>query len=334
MLISDFKHGLFKYEVKDYYAILGVPISATPKEMRTQYMKLAYKLHPDTNLTNKEQKARTSEILSKVVNPAYKNLYKQNLRKECELIMSDIGHRLAPEMNKVTVSSDAAQKLLVEDDRRLKQIYQETVEKISKDLYQDFSKIPIKVGLLSELNLIYLVRQTQAELRKVTGGTYGSAPIMSSEGVINKATQTGASTQSSSKKTSNTQSSSTEQESEKKPLSRLDQLIISANRYIDTDNYEPAVFDLREAVKLEPNNAMVHALLGLVYLEQSNITYARIHINKAVSLDSKNIKAQDMKERLTQIERKQKKSSQGKTVKDKKGKEKKEAPKIFGIPLW
>lgn len=107
MLISDLKGGLFKYEVKDYYAILGLPISASPKDIRLRYLKLAYQLHPDTNQAEtRENREKASTILSKLVNPAYENLYKDKLRKECQLIFSEISMRLAPMAKEMTLSGE------------------------------------------------------------------------------------------------------------------------------------------------------------------------------------------------------------------------------------
>jgi len=37
---------------KDYYAVLGVSQSATPKEVTKAYRKLARELHPDANPDN------------------------------------------------------------------------------------------------------------------------------------------------------------------------------------------------------------------------------------------------------------------------------------------
>ena len=304
MLISDFKHGLFKYEVKDYYSILGVPISADPKTIRVRYLKLAYQLHPDTNrAATKEEKDQASNILSKIVNPAYENLYKDKLRKECELIFAEIAQRLAPDFDKIILTSEIAKKLLQEDDQKLAQKYQELIEQIRKDQYQDFNKVLVRVGLLSELNMIYLVRQKQQELSQVS--TVEQSSQSDSPAV------------------------------EKEPLTRLEKLILSAKKHIETVNYERALFDLREAVKLDANCAEAHALLGSVYLEQNNKTYGRIHINKAVSLDSSNPEVKKAQEKLDAIENKGKKAQAKASKKSKKGgKDKKESPKIFGIRLW
>ncbi len=335
MLISDLKGGLFKYEVKDYYAILGLPISATPKDIRLRYLKLAYQLHPDTNHSQTpEDREKGSNILSKLVNPAYENLYKDKLRKECQLIFSEITSRLAPIASEITLTGEISKKLF-QEEANLEKKYRELVEQLGKDQYHDLSKLSIKIAILSELNMIYLIRQNQGGLSKVMG-TSGrvESPITTSDAIITSVPNPTPVTEPT-----------VEVKEEKEPVSRLDKLINSAKNHVEQFNPEAAIFDLREAVKVDAKSAIAHAMLGSLYLEQNNLPYGRIHINKAVSLDKDD---PTVKKAVEELKKKEKKSGskteekkgesntadKGKSKDKKDNKGKKEPPKIFGIPLW
>jgi molecular chaperone DnaJ len=65
------------YLEKDYYAVLGVPKTATAEEIKKAYRKLARQYHPDTN-----QGDATKETKFKEVSEAYDVLSDGKRRKE------------------------------------------------------------------------------------------------------------------------------------------------------------------------------------------------------------------------------------------------------------
>jgi curved DNA-binding protein len=71
-------------EFKDYYATLGVTKTATDKELKQAYRKLARKYHPDVNPNDKAAEARFKEI-----NEAYEVLGDSDKRKKYDELGSN-----------------------------------------------------------------------------------------------------------------------------------------------------------------------------------------------------------------------------------------------------
>ena len=337
-MMIDIKYGLFKYEVKDYYSILGVPIDATAKDIRLRYLKIAYQLHPDTcQVETPEEKEKASQILSKLVNPAYENLYKDKPRKECQLIFSEIGRRLADDIDKITVGTDIGKTLLKAEKNREK-IYHELVTKIAAEQYQDLRSFSTKIAFISELNMVYLMLKHKDELsgnNSRSSSTAISVPIQSTKPVLNI---------EPTNNDSINQPTSTNNQAPESPVdpltAKIQKLIRNAEEAEKLGKLEQGILELREAIKLDNSNSKIHAMIASFYFQQNNTTYGKIHLNKASSLNPNEPLVKKIKEDLKQAEiSKQESSGKSKGKTSAKGKKtgkdgKKEPPKIFGIPLW
>ncbi|WP_446684431.1 DnaJ domain-containing protein [Cyanobacterium sp. HL-69] len=332
MMNINVKYGLFKYEVKDYYSILGVPIDATPKEIRLRYLKIAYQLHPDTcKADTPEGKEKASQILSRLVNPAYENLYKDKLRKECQLVFAEMSRRLASQTNDITISTEIA-KTLYQEEKNKDKLYHELVQKIAVDQYQDINTVMTKIALVSELNMVYLMSQNETQRRQnVSRSSANSSQIQTSEAIITQQpeeeTMVRGATQSQNETEVGSQSEPT--------VNRLDRLIYNAEEAAKIGNLEQAVLDLREALKIDNANSKVHGLISFYYYKQGNKTYGKIHYNKAFSLNPNEPIVKEIKKEFLEEKSQKGKTTKGRTSKGKETKDgKKEGPTVFGIRLW
>ena len=250
------EQGLFKYDVTDHHAILGVPLNADSKKVRQRYLKIAYILHPDTfqGKTDAEKK-RANKILSKLVNPAYETLSKDSSRNEYLLVLSQMGQNIFPDLSSVTVATTEAQKLL-QTSQNAELTYHKLLTPLIKEQYDDLEQVFDKIAKISELNLIYLMIQQGQEIKPKVRSKTVTPPS------------------SASKETKETPA--------KETLSSIDASLRRARDYLKRNDTSQAIIELRATLKKEPNNSTCHGLLGLAYLKDNQQTMAKVHINKAL----------------------------------------------------
>ena len=156
MSIFPIQQGLFQYDVVDYYAILGCPLDATPQQIRQSYLKIAFRLHPDTSKAgSSEEQSQAAKLFSKFVNPAYEVLSREASRTEYLLIASQTARNLS-NGEKLTFTSPESQQLQAAK-QNLELVYRKILTPLSKDLYQDFKTVFPKIAQISEYNLIFLM---------------------------------------------------------------------------------------------------------------------------------------------------------------------------------
>lgn len=260
------ERGLFKYDFIDNHAVLCVPVDVDVKEIRKRYLKIARLLHPDSIITaNTKQKAIASELLSKLVNPAYEKLSNERTRTEYMLILSQIGKRLVQESFSVPLNTDLARQLASVPN--VEQVYRSVIAKIAETQYDSLDQVISIVTYVSELNLVYLMR---------TGGKSFAA------------SQTQAASKNNSTSpppTKPTQTPPTAPPAPQKEESIVIQYLRRAQELLVKNQLAQARVELQDAIKLEPNNSRCHSLIGVVYLKQNQSTMAKVHFDRALQLD-------------------------------------------------
>ena len=264
--------GLFKYDFVDHHAVLCVPVDANVKDIRKRYLKIARRLHPDSNGTaSPAEKKLASDLLSKLVNPAYEKLSLEKNHAEYILVMSHMGKRLVQESASVELTTDIAKQLASVPN--VEHIYKTEIAKIAETQYESLQQAPEVIAMLSELNLVYLMRSV---------GKSFAVPPPNVTQVKNNPTPKQA-------------------DAPPKEESVVVQYLRRAQELMAKNQLAPARVELQDALKLEPNNSRCHSLIGVVYLKQNQITMAKVHFDRALQLDPNDQTALEGKRKIEQI---------------------------------
>jgi curved DNA-binding protein CbpA len=282
------KQGLFKLNIIDHYAILGASIDADAKQIRQKYLKIAQQLHPDTCKGDISEKKLASEIFSKLVNPAYENLSRKSSYGEYQIILAQIGQQLSEQRDRITLGSEEAKELLKAGDR-IQLVYPKLLKILAAEQYKPLEKALLKIAVISELNLVYLMlkqnQKTKPEEKLITKST-----------TIKSSTATPKPTAAKV----NNQTHPLE-ESISTSESRVASYLRRAKEYIAKDSLSQAISELKDALKIEPKNSTCHALIGQVYLRQNQLKMAQIHINKAYQENPKDPIVLEIKQQLDKL---------------------------------
>jgi curved DNA-binding protein CbpA len=248
--------GLFKYDFIDHHAVLCIPIDADAKDIRKRYLKIARRLHPDSRvIPDPAEKQLATELLSKLVNPAYEKLSREKNYTEYILVLSHMGKRLVQESASVELSSDIAKQLATAPN--VEHIYKTAIAKIAETQYESLQQALQVIGVLSELNLVYLMRSVGKSFAAQSTPTQSHAkptpPLPTPEPL--------------------------------KQDSAVIQYLRRAQDLMEKNQLAQARVELQDALKLEPNNSRCHSLIGVVYLKQNQTTMAKVHFDRTLQLD-------------------------------------------------
>lgn len=281
--------GLFKYDFIDHHAILCVSVDADVKEIRKRYLKIARHLHPDSSsITTPTEKKLASELLSKLVNPAYETLSAERTRSEYIIVLSQMGKRLLQESASIELTSDLAKQLASAPNIDL--LYKNAIAKIGETQYDSLKEVIPIISQISELNLVYLMR---------TAGKAFAAPA--AKPLVN-------STPPQPKETP----ASTRPEPPKEDSS-VEQYLRRAQSLIEKNQFSPAEIELKDALKIAPKSSRCHSLLAFVYMRQNKLKMAKIHFDNALKLDPKDQTALAWKPKIDKVLGQQGSSSQAQT---------------------
>lgn len=270
--------GLFNLDFTDYHAILGTAVDADLKEIRKRYLTIARRLHPDSCMTEDiSDRQRASELLSKLVNPAYEKLSQEKTYAEYCILLRLKGQQAVKQQETIVLNSDSARLLAAASD--IDTSYRLALKNLAEQQYNQLDQVIEIAGQISELNLVYLMRK---ESRGEAVGTRRTAAPSAGE-------------------SSTPLRSPTPTTPAKVPATR--EALIAAylrrsQEFETKQNFPRAILELRDAIKMDASSSECHSRLGLIYLKTNQNTMAKIHFNKALELDPQDAVALEGKRRL------------------------------------
>jgi curved DNA-binding protein CbpA len=291
------EQGLFNSDFIDYHAILGVPVDANPKEVRKRYLKIARRLHPDSLATeNQADRDRASELLSKLVNPAYEKISQEKSYSEHCVVLRLKGQQALKQQDTVVLINETSRTLASTND--LENYYKSTLKELAEQQYELLNQTLELTGQISELNLVYLMR------KEARGETASHQPVQTS-------------------KTGSTQKAPSAPPAPKPPPTKeaiVAAYLRRAKEFEAKQEFPKAIIELREAIQIDPRNSNCHSRLGAVYLKTNQATMAKIYFNQALNFNPQDPIALEGKRQLEEAGGQTAKSQQADAKSSKAGK--------------
>ncbi|MGI0486361.1 J domain-containing protein [Pantanalinema rosaneae CENA516] len=273
------ERGLFLLDFIDHHAILGIPVDAEIKDIRKRYLKIARRLHPDSCASESEtDRQRASEILSKLVNPAWEKLSQEKDRSEYMLLLKLKGQQGLRQQGSVELSNLAKQLSTASNPDHF---YHTSLKSLAEKQYDHLDQTLELTAQISELNLVFLMR------KEGSGEAIGSST---------KPIYTGSNIPDSSQSAAKPGGTAAPPPPRRESI--VDQYYRRAEGHVAKNNFAQAILELREALQIEPKNSQCHALMGMVYLKQNQPKMAKIYFDKALEHDPENEMAQIGKQQL------------------------------------
>ncbi len=262
--------GLFKLDIIDHHAVLGLSLAADPIQVRKRYLEIAHQLHPDSlHEASKAQKKLASDLFSKQVNPAYEVLRQNRSVKEHKILLEMKQQQLVTRPILLSAKSESAKKLL--GTSNLEMDYTSAVNRIAKDQFNDLTRVESAINELSELNAVFLMRKGSVGEKK--GRSAGDAVVKPSEPA---------------------------ETAPRRPKHEaiIESYLSRAKEFAYKRDYSRAILELREAIAAHPQSASCHSYLASLYLQANQATLAKIHAKQALVFDAENDMAKEVQAKL------------------------------------
>lgn len=251
----------------DPYAVLGVSVNADDRQIFKRYHVLAKLLHPDNYVNiNNPDKELAGVILTRLINPAYQELKQTKkryniigaLRSKAESMDQQAILNLQKVFNLDIISMSAPEAEL---------FYEKAITSYALAQYQPLKQSYQVTKRIIKLNLIYLSLQKNyfMETQTLTDESTSIVALPKANLAELKLSE--------------------EKNSQHSSINYAQRHYERAIQYHQQAQWSLAVKELRDAIKLEPNNSDHYALLGVVHFQQNFTGMAKVYIRQALKLN-------------------------------------------------
>ncbi|MTJ14443.1 molecular chaperone DnaJ [Anabaena sp. UHCC 0187] len=247
----------------DPYAMLGVSVNADERQISKRYYVLAKQLHPDNYINNnKPDQELASAVFTQLINPAYEQLKHTKKRLNTIAILRSEA-KILDSYKAVGIQVSIIQVIATMSAQEAELFYEDAVRSYSTAQYQSVSQSYQVTQQLNALNIVYL--SSQQSKRPLTNEP---KPIIS---------------QQETKTVEKTLSSNTILNPD--PINYAQRHYERAVEYSNQEQWNLAVQELRDAIKLNSANSDYYALLGVVHFQQKFIGMAKVYIRQALKIN-------------------------------------------------
>ncbi len=257
----------------DPYALLGVSVAADERRILKRYRTVAKQVHPDALIEEMPAELRqfADQVLSKLVNPAYQRLKQDKGRNEVLAILRFKVRRLSRD-EQIRPTTEQGKTLLAIAEAEVDVFYEQAVDQLCDHQYVSLADFETYTQQLSELNLVYLRRKMGAPvIREKRTGLMATTSVP-----MSPASEAGdmADPPSGDKSSPG--------------LAYAERHYGRAQEYLKGKNVQAAIQELKDALKIDPQNSRYHCLMGQAYLLNKLPGMAKVHFKQALRINPAN----------------------------------------------